>query len=551
MEKMICVFAAMCGICQAVQAAVCSAVGDADLARRVAEDVAKPVRPAGVNGQPFWNGSSWMFMYPPSFEFSKVPGAVKYRFLVIDDLHYTHTMDAQEPTALLVPIWGEIPARGFVTVICDGVDANGALCGRAGTRRFWKAAPFTPGGYPPAPRSYAEAAARTCDFMMALPNTRYLVEKGRPDPSYELNCYPAKMCGCMIDIMLRCARNRPDRADEAMKAARAAADYLLGISQGADTPLAHFPPTYGADYIVGGEHAVKTARKYAGQNMLLYPARVAQAYLRLSDATGDGKYAAAAENIARTYLKLQGEDGTWHLKLWERDGSPVLPNRAFPLEPLELFEAMYVRTRDPVFRAASDRAFEYIEKGPLTNWNWECQFEDVQPHQPYKALTKHQACSTAMFLLKRFPGDQGRLAQARELLRFSEDQFVYWERPCRADGAGYRTVPPVPDAELCAKMSWLVDYRNWITPGVGEQFGWEMPIDASNDKLIRTYVALYKAAGDPLDLAKARALGDTLVRVQKEDGSIRTQMLSRPDADNFWINCMGASIAALDLLSSL
>ena len=489
MGKLICVFAAMCGICQAGQAAVCSAVGDADLARRVAEDVAKPVRPAGVNGQPFWNGSSWMFMYPPSFEFSKVPGAVKYRFLVIDDLHYTHTMDAQEPTALLVPIWGEIPARGFVTVICDGVDANGTLCGRAGTRRFWKAAPFAPGGYPPAPRSYAEAVARTCDFMMALPNTRYLVEKGRPDTSYELNCYPAKMCGCMIDIMLRCARNRP--------------------------------------------------------------ARVAQAYLRLSDATGDGKYAAAAENIARTYLKLQGEDGTWRLKLWERDGSPVLPNRAFPLEPLELFEAMYVRTKDPVFRAASDRAFEYIEKGPLTNWNWECQFEDVQPHQPYKALTKHQACSTAMFLLKRFPGDQGRLAQARELLRFSEDQFVYWECPCRADGAGYRTVPPVPDAELCAKMSWLVDYRNWITPGVGEQFGWEMPIDASNDKLIRTYVALYKAAGDPLDLAKARALGDTLVRVQKEDGSIRTQMLSRPDADNFWINCMGASIAALDLLSSL
>jgi hypothetical protein len=76
-----------------------------------------------------------------------------------------------------------------------------------------------------------------------------------------------------------------------------------------------------------------------------------------------------------------------------------------------------------------------------------------------------------------------------------------------------------------------------------------MPIDASNSKLIRTYLALYKAEGNPLDLAKARALGDTLVNVQKEDGSIRTQMLMRPDADNFWINCMGASIRALDLLA--
>jgi hypothetical protein len=26
-------------------------------------------------------------------------------------------------------------------------------------------------------------------------------------------------------------------------------------------------------------------------------------------------------------------------------------------------------------------------------------------------------------------------------------------------------------------------------------------------------------------------------------------MLMRPDADNFWINCMGASIRALDLLA--
>ena len=85
-----------------------------------------------------------------------------------------------------------------------------------------------------------------------------------------------------------------------------------------------------------------------------------------------------------------------------------------------------------------------MEKGPLTDWNWECQFEDVQPHPPYKALTKHQACSTAMFLLKRFPGDARRLAQARELLRFAEDQFVYWEKPCRADGTGYRAGTPWP-----------------------------------------------------------------------------------------------------------
>ena len=524
-----------------VAAAVCSFANgatDADLARLVAEDVAKPVRPAGVNGQPFWNGASWMFMYPPSFEFKKVPQAVKYRFLAIDDIHREHVMDAAEPTALLTPIWGEIPARGLVTVICDGIDARGNICGRAGARRFWKSAPFTPGGYKPAPRSYAEAAAKVCDFIWSLPNTRHLLEKGEPDPTYDLNCYPAKMSGCMIGIMLNCAKHRPERAKEAMAVARAAADFLLRISQPADAPLAYFPPTYRGTAL--------TAKRYAGQQMLLYPARVAASFLRLADATGDRKYAEAAENIGRTYLRLQGDDGAWYLKMWEKDGKPVLPNRAFPLEPLQLFEKLYARTKDPAWRKAADRAFAYIEKGPLTDWNWECQFEDVQPHPPYRALTKHQACSTAMFLLERFPDDDRRLAQARELLRFAEDQFVYWERPCRADGTGYRSGAP-NNGKI---SSWLWDYKTWATPGVGEQFGWEMPIDASNVKLINTYLAIYKAEGNPLDLAKARALGDTLVNVQKEDGSIRTQMLMRPDADNFWLNCMGASAGALDRLAA-
>ena len=142
-----------------------------------------------------------------------------------------------------------------------------------------------------------------------------MLEKGEPDPSYSLNCYPAKMSGSVIGIMLDYAKRRPERAKEALAVARAAADFLLRISQSADAPLAHFPPTYRGE--------ANTAKRYAGQQMLLYPARTAASYLRLADVTGDKKYADAAENIGRTYLKLQGTDGTWYLKLWEKDGKPV------------------------------------------------------------------------------------------------------------------------------------------------------------------------------------------------------------------------------------
>ena len=43
---------------------------------------------------------------------------------------------------------------------------------------------------------------------------------------------------------------------------------------------------------------------------------------------------------------------------------------------------------------------------PLKDWNWECQFEDVQPHPPYKALMKHQACSPKRYVHLRLVGNE-------------------------------------------------------------------------------------------------------------------------------------------------
>lgn len=511
-------------------------VSDAELAQLVVEDLKNPVNPGGVNGRPFWNRSSWQFLYPPAFEFKTVSGAVKYRFTAIDDIHREHTMEANLPTADLSSMWDKIPT-GLTTVVCEGVDAQGRLCGRAGgPRRFWKAAPFRPGVYPKPKRTWAETAAKACEHIYGLKNTQHLREKGKPDFTYQLNCYPAKMNSGVIRAMIRYAKLRPDRATDALKVARAAADWLIGVSQPADAPLAFFPPTYWGDQLM--------AKPFAGQQMLIYPVQAATAYLKLYEATNDKKYFEAAERIGHTFLKLQEADGAWPLKVYEKDGKVVVPNRCFPLHQIGLFEKLYALTKDSVWRTASDRAFAYIEKGPLATWNWEPQFEDVHPHPPYAALTKHDACSTAIFLVERFPGDAKRLAQARELLRFAEDQFVYWEKPCRADGTGFRS-GTVPGKGV---LGWTSDYAHWFTPGVGEQFGWEMPIDASAAKLIRTYLALYKASRNPLDLAKAQTLGDSMANIQKDDGSIRTQWLMRPDADNFWINCLTASIEALDQL---
>ena len=60
------------------------------------------------------------------------------------------------------------------------------------------------------------------------------------------------------------------------------------------------------------------------------------------------------------------------------------------------------------------------------------------------------------------------------------------------------------------------------------------------------FLAMYEAGCGELYLAKARALIDQLVNVQKENGQIPTHWMVEDDADwNFWFNCMFFSCRAL------
>ena len=108
---------------------------------------------------------------------------------------------------------------------------------------------------------------------------------------------------------------------------------------------------------------------------------------------------------------------------------------------------------------------------------------------------------------------------AREVLRFAEDQFVVWSHP------------------------WG---RGWYTPGVIEQYNCRVTIDASYAKMISFYLKMYEVERNPLDLAKARALGDAITRNQQSDGLIPTVFPNDPGrAGRHWLNCMMATIRAL------
>ena len=518
MKRPVCVAAA-------VAALGAFAVTDAELGKLVAEDLAKPVRPVGANGQAeFWNANATWFMYPPEIAFPEKQGADGYRIRVVGADGKVKDFGQKTSVVSFEKFWSELPV-GRTEVWCDPYAYGHYRWAVARHFRvFWKMAPYRPGSYPKAPYGYAEAATKCCEYLLNMPWLKTYAETGKPDPAYKFNCYPAKMDAAVISLMCDYAKHVPARKGAAVRLARAAADHLLSVSQPAGAPLAHFPPTYrGTNY---------TAGQYAGMNMLIHPAEAGLAYVKLHVATGEKKYLEAAKAVAATYLKLQGADGTWYLKMYEKDGKPVNANRLHPMTVIDFMELLATVTGDARYRACAERAFGFYEKGPLADWNWEGQFEDVAPTEKYVNLTKHSACSVAMYMLTRWPKDAKRIAQAREILRFSEDQFVVWERPA--------------DKGACNLMD--VRGESWaVVPAVVEQYYYREAVDASAEKLMLTYLALYRATGNPLDLAKAKTLGDSLVRVQQPSGRIPTvwptETLGDPQYD--WLNCMAVSAGAL------
>lgn len=505
--------------------------GSFDFTSAVAEDMKAVIRPGGVTQKGFWNKNAQRFMYAPSLKFHDVPGVDHYYVEIFGEPSGNKvTMEQGTPVVNLRPHWDRFPV-GYVTVVIEGKDRNNRQVGEVESRFFWKKAPYGNfAAYPKRVRPYSEAASLVYDYLLNLPALKYIVETGKPDPSYRLNCYPTKMHSAVAAAMVRFAKLNPLKAEAAMRLACASADYLLSIAEPKDAALPGWTPTYD-----GRENA---SGRYAGQCMTSYPASAGNCFLIMHEATGESKYLDAAVLIAETYVKLQDENGEWPLKVMFADASSLGPNKLFPPGIISYLRKIAAATGRDEFEVAAARAEKHAAVSALETWNWEGQFEDVEPQGMYENMTHHSATSTAIRLLKEKPGDQATLAITRDILRYAEDQFVDWERP-------FKDHTPMVWGPY-SRLTWhydpklLVDY-----PAVNEQYQCYCPVDSSAGKLIQTYLALYRAEKNPLDLAKARTLGDTMTFVQRDDGSIPTWWRKADDPKRDWFNCMIASASAL------
>ncbi len=516
-----------------------------ELAKLAFEECCCPdttVRYGVKRGNPFWNVESTQFMYVPAFHFTAIRCCSRYRYDAADENGKVHSFEAEDCCALLTPIWREIP-EGVVRLTVTALYPDGREIAIVGARTFFKLASF-PEVTPSAVCSYRECAEKAYKYAMNQSFIKHWLEYGTPDPSYDLNTYPSKMIGALGSAMLSYARICPEEKEKAMKVAMNAADYLISITPRADAPLADLPPTYHFAFCPDPEkYGVITPNWHAAKNregttMMIYPVRAGLLFIEMEEATGKKEYLDEAVKIGEYYLKTQEANGSWYLMRSLETGEPLSGNFVSPLDGvIPFFNALYKRTGEEKWKAVLDRAVDYVLSTQLPTYNWEGQFEDSPLSTNYMNLTHFGAASLAVYFAENHADEPEKLAIARELMRFCEDQFVIWNRPY-----------PWPHATPQGGKPY--DTSLWHTPCALEQYGWYVPIDSSTCGVARGFLALYKAGCGELYLAKARALVDQVTRMQHENGQIPTHWMNTEDAEkNFWFNCMFYSCHTLEMMA--
>lgn len=514
-----------------------------DLKQRALEEYCDnlSVHRGGVDGRPYWNAQAFQFMYNPSFLFAPAPGCKRYLYSATDCNNKIHTFEADIQSALLTPIWKDLP-KGFVNLTVQAIDENGKPWATVGSRTFFKSAPFVgKDGYPAKACSYRECALKAYDYIFNQPFIQYWLTHGKPDPFYDLNVYPSKIIAALISAMISYAKFEKTKEDGALALAVKAADYLISITFGENSPLNGLPPTYHLGFrenvpgkkVTDFNNAAATER--IDRIMMIYPAVAGISYLALEKATGEKRFFDAAKRIADFYKDHVQPNGSWYLLLSVETGENISPNYCVPYDIMEFMNKMHKRTGEKCWNDLEKGCYDYIEKGCLATYNWEGQFEDSTISSNYSNLSHYPAKAMLSYILQNKSEDDKAMAEAVDLLRFIEDQFITWD--------GYA---PWNHAD-CSYQGG--DISQWYSPAGLEQYYWYVPIDASTANIMEGFLEMYLTKKDPLHLEKACVLADTITRMQNEKtGLIPTHWMSntcKEDGGYLWLNCMIATANAM------
>ena len=464
-------------------------------------------------GEPYWNGYAKKFTYAPAFGFSPVPGAATYRYEIRREGDILASFTADSPSKDLGRVWKQLapgPCRLTVTALAPSGDSVGV----AGTRSFIRDFPFRADTKGPA-KSYRQTALDAIRYVHNMPSTRHWQQAETPDMSYPFNAYVCKIIGATARIECLVAREIPELREEALQAALGAGGYLARCAQGPGTPLEGWPPTYGMPPADEATHVARVSQENAAKMMVLEASVAGEAFLDLFDATADSLWLARSLAVARTYARLQAEDGSWPVRVNLATGESISHFRLWPAHLLKYLRRLEMQYGIRDFAGVRDRAEAYVNTVALPRFDLSGMFEDSMwdDFQPYSNLTNFTASPYAAYLLTNPSPSRADVRNAMDLIRLSEDQFVHWD---------------------------VFEGVNAIPPYVCEQYFFEEPVDASIADVCDGYLSLYEYNGDKLALAKAEALLNALTRFQEPSGRILTLMKDyggrAPGPEDFWLN---------------
>ncbi len=489
----------------------------------------KPIRPGYDKKNPYWNNFSFKFTYAPAFDFETVKGAKNYRYTITENPEATEKINkkvvkiinnkfspisftASTPNSSLAPVWNKIPAANVILKV-DALDSKGNVIKTVGERKFLRDYGFC-GPYNNAVRPYKEAAIKGMLYIHNMEEMKCWIDSGVPNMNYAHYTYANKIISAVISNEVLVAKYVPSEREKAIKTAEAAAAFLVKLSQPANSPMAYFPPTYYKNLI-----ASKRAENQ-GAVMTMDAVFVINAFLDLYDATHQQKYFNFAVNIARTYKKLQNADGSFPIKTYIATGKPTNERKAMLHGICQASLRLLQDYNVTEFEDMRKKAEIWMHNGAVKSFDMTGQFEDVTVNgiKPYENLTNSTAAPYANYLCSKKTITEEELQDARDLLRLSEDQFTYWNFLYNEWG-----------------------FRRFNTPCVIEQYKYKTPVDASASNVSGGFLAYYKATGDKLAFAKAKALIDnmTIQQIHKNGYQPTTWDVSikKTNELSIWLNC--------------
>lgn len=511
-----------------------------ELASEARQEANTPIRPGLPGQQPFWNGHARKFIHAPAFDFPPVEGATSYRFTARSgaDLQ-DYTFAAETPWSDLGPIWPELPI-GMVDLRVDALKGKTVLQ-EVGRRRFYHDSPFR-GPYRAPVIDYRASARKLIAYTYNQPYVQYWLKNDRPDPWFGHYSYPSKVVGAVIEAMTLAIREDMPFKQEAQVIAEKAAAYLIETSLPKGAHYAHFPLTYDLTQV---KAPVESARNRNGQIMMFYPAEVGLQYLALHRVTRNPALLEAARRIADTYVRTQLPSGTWHIMVDGASGKAIGNAPCIPIHVVRFLHELVNTYGLKEYEKSRQAAFDWTMANPVSTFNWVGQFEDAPVNPPpYSNLSARAAALYfVIYLAERGRSDAFTAGLTRELLRFSEDQFMVWERPM----PGNRRELFGPNGRSPSAAWFFGSTPTWITPVVLEQYGYYNPVGTSGSVALEAYMASWKTGGNALDLAKAVSLANNMTYLQllQGDGGIPTHWATTYRGCYGWVNNLASQARAL------